>query len=326
MKIIMPSAGLGTRLRPHTYSKPKPMVSVAGKPVLGHILDKLVQLHPEELVFITGYLGEQIEDYVRSNYSIPSRFVEQKERKGQSHAIYLAKDAIDQPVLIVFVDTIFEADLGRLQDLTTDGAIFVREVEDPSRFGVVQLKNGLITRLVEKPKEYVSNLAVAGIYYIKAWKLFLECLEDQIQHDEPVNGEWFLADALQKMIDRGAKLEPLPLNVWEDAGQKDAVLQCNRYLLAQMGAGQVECRDRSIIIPPVYIGTGVEIVDSVVGPNVSLGEGTRVQRCLLEDCVVGDGSVLENVVMRDSIIGSNAIVRGSFRELNVGDDSEVVSD
>ncbi|MCL5026117.1 MAG: sugar phosphate nucleotidyltransferase [Chloroflexi bacterium] len=282
MKVIIPAAGLGTRLRPHTYSKPKPLVNVAGKPVLGHILDKLAQVHPEEIIFITGYLGEQIEDYVRRNYCFPARFIEQTERRGQSHAIYLAREAIDQPVLIVFVDTIFEADLSQLESLAGDGAIYVSEVEDPTRFGVVQLKDGLVSRLVEKPKQYVSNLAVVGIYYLRNWEMLLQAIDDQMAQDEPTNGEYFLADALQRMIDRGARLQALPVSVWEDCGKREAVLQCNRYLLSVAPPQEVRL-NHSIIVPPVSIAPTAEVINSIVGPYVTIGENARVENCVLQD-------------------------------------------
>ena len=322
MKVIIPLAGLGTRLRPHTYSKPKPLVNVAGKPVLGHILDKLVGLHPEEIIFITGYLGDQIEDYVRRHYAFPARFIEQSERRGQSDAIYLAREAIDQPVLIIFVDTIFEADLPALERLTTDGALYVKEVEDPSRFGVVQMREGLITRLVEKPKHYVSNLAVIGVYYLRNWKMLFQAIEEQMAQESPTNGEYFLADALQRMIDRGARLQVLPVSVWEDCGTPEAVLQCNRYLLAQASSQEIRL-NHSIVIPPVFIAPTAEVSNSIVGPYVTIGDNTRIDNSILRDCIVNDGSFLENVVLRDSLIGSHATVRGAYRRLNMGDSSEI---
>jgi glucose-1-phosphate thymidylyltransferase len=205
MKVIVPLAGFGTRLRPHTYTRPKPLVSVAGKPVLGHILDKLTALPIEEIIFVVGYLGDQIRDYVGANYHFPARYVEQRELKGQAHAIYLAKDYISGPVLIVFVDTIFDADLKALPQESADGIIYVKEVDDPRRFGVVITENGVITKLVEKPATPVSNLAVIGVYYVKDSQLMLDCIAELIRKDIKTQGEYFLADAFQLMIDRGTR-------------------------------------------------------------------------------------------------------------------------
>ncbi len=323
MKVIIPAAGLGTRLRPHTYSKPKPLVNVAGKPVLGHIMDKLVQLHPDELIFITGYLGDQIEDYVRKYYDVPSRFVEQKERRGQSHAIWLAREAIDQPVLIVFVDTIFEADLSDLDTLQSDGIITVAEVDDPSRFGVVKIENGYVTRLVEKPKEYISNLAVVGVYYLRDWQMLLRAIEDQMTNDQPLKGEYFIADALQKMINWGARLEARPVSVWEDCGQRDAILKCNRYLLSKQPLQEYSVSN-STVVPPVNIAPSARVINSVVGPYVTIGENARVEGCVLEDCIINEGAMLRHVVLKDSLVGSNATVREAPQRLDVGDCSEVL--
>jgi glucose-1-phosphate thymidylyltransferase len=196
MKVIIPLAGFGKRLRPHTYTKPKPLVNVAGKPVLGHILDRLNNLDIEEIIFIVGYLGEQIEEYVEATYKFHTRYIEQNELLGQAHAIYLAKDHVREPVLIIFVDTIFEADLKALAELTADGAIYVKEVDDPRRFGVVTLQDGFITHFVEKPSTPVSNLAVTGVYYIKDAPMLFECIDELIARNIQTQGEYFLADAL----------------------------------------------------------------------------------------------------------------------------------
>ena len=202
MKVIIPLAGFGTRLRPHTWSKPKPLVNVAGKPVLGHILDKLVGLDVEEIVFVTGYLGEQIEAYVSSHYDFPARYVEQKELKGQAHALHLTRDHVEGPVLIIFVDTIFETDLGDLASAPGDGVLYVKRVEDPRRFGVVVLDNGWVTRLIEKPTSYEHNLAVIGVYYLRDSAWLMRAIDELIRLGTPKDGEYYLADALQLMVAR----------------------------------------------------------------------------------------------------------------------------
>jgi glucose-1-phosphate thymidylyltransferase len=322
MKVIIPLAGLGTRLRPHTYTRPKPLVPVAGKAVLGHVLDRIAPLNPQELIFITGYLGDQVESYVKAHYPYPARYVEQTERRGQSHAVQLARPYIDQPVLIVFVDTIFEADMSVLPNLQSDGAIYIKEVDDPARFGVVELRDGTIYRLVEKPKEFVSNLAVIGVYYLRNWQLLFECIEWQMANTPSTGGEYFLADALQLMINRGARLEALPVSVWEDCGTKDALLQTNRYLLG-VSTQPEPLLPTCTVIPPVSVAPTARVRHSVIGPYVSLGANTRVENCVLRDCIVGEGSELRDVALRNSLIGNNATVHGGVRSVNVGDASEI---
>jgi glucose-1-phosphate thymidylyltransferase len=323
MKAVIPTAGLGTRLRPHTLSRPKPLVVVAGKPVLGHVLDRLSALPIDEMIFITGYLGEQIEAYVNATYPFKTRFVEQKELKGQAHAIHLAREFIDEPFLIVFVDTIFEADLSMLEGLQTDGAIFVKEVKDPRRFGVAVVEDGVVTRLVEKPKEPVSNLAVVGVYYLKNWRLFNQCLDELIERGIKTLGEFYLADALQLMIERGATLSAFPVDVWEDTGTPEALLETNRYLLQKNCielAG--EMRD-SKIIPPVDAAPGCTIVNSIVGPNVSIASGAVVQNSIIRDSIVGEGAQVTGAVLADSIIGNYALIEWHPRRLNVSDYSQI---
>src|SRR5690606_29654510 len=192
MKVIIPTAGLGTRLRPHTYSKPKPLVNVAGKPVLGHILDTLSQLDIEELIFITGYLGNQIEDYVRENHDIPARFIEQTELKGQAHAIYLARELVSGPTLILYVDTIFEADLSKLNQIDADGVIYVKEVSDARRFGVTVIEQGYISKLIEKPDADISNLAMIGLYYVREAQDLMKAIEVMLDRNIQTKGEFYL--------------------------------------------------------------------------------------------------------------------------------------
>lgn len=341
MKAIIPLAGFGTRLRPHTYTKPKPLVNVAGKPVLGHILDKLLDLDIEEILFITGYLGDQIEQYVSTHYHFPARYVEQKELKGQAHAIWLAREHVQGPVLIIFVDTIFEADLKPLENVASDGVIYVKEVEDPRRFGVVTVEDGYITRFVEKPAEPVSNLAVIGVYYLKQSGLLFDCIDELIARDIQTKGEYFLADALQLMVERGARLDAWTVDVWEDCGTPEAVLHTNRYLLRKVE--HVEpATDSSIIVPPAYVdptarleksvvgpfvhvGAGCHIESSIVGPYVSLAEKAQVHRSIITDSVINKGAQIQDAMLTRSLIGEAARVRGNFESLNVGDSSQVDS-
>jgi len=322
MKVIIPLAGFGTRLRPHTYTKPKPLVNVAGKPVLGHILDKLHCLDLEEVVFIVGYLGEQIEHYVKNNYSFPARFIEQKELLGQAHALYLARDVLAGPLVIIFVDTIFDADLSLLAEEQADGVIYVKEVDDPRRFGVAVVRNGHVTQLIEKPDSMENNLAVIGLYYVKDAQFLMRCVGELIERDIRTKGEYFLADALQIMIDRGARFRAERVEVWEDCGKPETVLQTNRYLLKQSG-GHVGQLDNSVVIPPVYIADSAQVSESVIGPYVTIAEGSVVRRSIVEDSIINKGAFIEDAVLAQSLIGDNAVVRGTFDRLNVGDSSQI---
>lgn len=343
MKVVIPLAGFGKRLRPHTYTKPKPLVNVAGKAVLGHILDKLQGLDVEEIVFIVGWLGEQIEEYVSANYEFKAHYVEQKELLGQAHAIRLAREWVEGEVLIVFVDTIFEADLARLAALTSDGAIYVKGVNDPRRFGVVTLDSqGFITRFVEKPETPISNLAVIGVYFVKDALLLFECIDELIEKNIQTKGEYFLADALQLMVNRGSRFNAWTVDVWEDCGTRDAVLQTNRYLLEQVPHADSEQTENSIVIPPVHIapsakvvnsivgphvhiGASSVVIDSLVGPYVSLAEGSQVHTSIVRDTIINEESHIDEAMLSWSLVGRDALVRGTFERLNVGDSSEIDS-
>ncbi len=325
MKAVILLAGLGTRLRPHTYSKPKPLVPVAGKPVLGHILDSLDGLQIDETIFIVGYLGEQIEKYVVEHYpQMRARYVEQNEMKGQAHAIRLAKDFIDQEVLIIFGDTIWETDFERLARVQGDGLIYTKEVPDPRRFGVALLKDGFVTKFVEKPATPVSRLAVVGVYYFRNWRRLLNALDALIERNIQTKGEYFLADAMQLMIEDGAQLEAETIPVWEDCGTVPAILQTNRYLLTKQGS---HARDLpgSVILSPVYISDNARIVNSIIGPNVSISEDATVENSIVRDSIISEGAHIENRVLEGSLIGKDALVRGTFQRLNVGDSSEIDS-
>ncbi len=343
MKVIIPLAGFGKRLRPHTFTKPKPLVNVAGKAVLGHILDKLQGLDVEEIVFIVGWLGDQIEEYVSTHYDFKAHYVEQKELLGQAHAIRLAREWVDGEVLIIFVDTVFEADLASLATLPSDGVIYVKEVQDPRRFGVVTLNARMfITRFVEKPETPLSNLAVIGLYFVKDAPLLFACIDELIEKNIQTKGEYFLADALQLMVNRGCQLNAWTVEVWEDCGTRDAVLQTNRYLLAQVPHSDGANAENSIVIPPVYIhpsawvshsrvgphvhvGQDCVVDNSLVGPYVSLATGSQVRASIVKDSIINEESHIEEAMLSWSLVGRDALVRGAFERLNVGDSSEIDS-
>jgi glucose-1-phosphate thymidylyltransferase len=341
MHVIIPVAGFGTRLRPHTYTKPKPLVNVAGKPILGHILDRLTGLDVEKVIFVVGYLGDQIREYVDSNYNLPTRYVEQRELLGQAHAIGLAREHVTGPVLIAFVDTIFEADLRALEHTRGDGAIYVKEVDDPRRFGVVTLADGLIRRFVEKPSQPISNLAVIGLYYLKQHQMLFDCIEELQQRNLRTEGEFYLADALQLMVDRGTRLEARTVDVWQDCGTAQAVLQTNRYLLERNVYNSIR-PDGCIVAPPayiapdadvrnsvvgpyVYIGPKAHIHGAIVGPYVSVAAGASIEQSIVRDSIVNENANITSATMSHSLVGQNAMVRGSFERFNVGDSSEIDS-
>lgn len=323
MKAVILLAGLGTRLRPHTYSKPKPLVPVAGKPMLGHILDRLDGLSISETIFVVGYLGEQIEKYVAEQYpQIRARYVVQNEMKGQAHAIQLAREFIDQDVLIIFGDTIWETDFTRLGRVQADGLIYTKEVADPRRFGVALLENGFVTKFVEKPSTSVSNLAVVGVYYFRNWRGLMQAIDSVIERNIQSEGEYFLADAMQRMIENGARLEAETIPVWEDCGTIQAILKTNRYLLTKQG-NRAPTIDGSVVLSPVYISSSARIFNSIVGPYVSISEEAEVDSSIVRDCIISEGAHIENRVIEESLIGKDAFVRGTFQRLNVGDSSEI---
>ena len=322
MKVVLPLAGLGKRMRPHTWSKPKPLLNIAGKPVLGHVLDKLQPLDVEEVIFITGWLGNQIKEYVEANYDFASRYVVQEELKGQAHAIYLAKEFLSGPCMIIFVDTLFEADLGGLTDSFVDGVLYVKEVEDPRRFGVAVEKDGRVVRLIEKPDSFEHRRAIVGVYYVRDGASLIEAIDHLIERNIQTKGEFYLADALQVMIDRGARIVSRPVSVWEDCGKPETVLHTNRYLL-ESGHTQVVPVQNSVLIPPVYVAETANIENAVVGPYVTVGDGVRITGAIVRDAIIEEGSTVENITLENSLIGRDATIRGAFSQLNVGDDAVV---
>ncbi|MFQ5944757.1 MAG: sugar phosphate nucleotidyltransferase [Anaerolineae bacterium] len=322
MKVIIPMAGLGTRLRPHTHSRPKPLLSVAGKPVLGHILDRLSSLKVDEYIFVVGYLGEQIEAYVSQNYAFPAQFVVQEEPRGQAHAIHLARDLVDRPILIIFVDTIFEADLSGLADASADGLVFVKEVEDPSRFGIALLDEGRVVRFIEKPDEPISHLALIGMYYVRNSALLLRCVEELIRREIRTKEEYFLADAFQLMVEKGAELQPAAVRVWQDCGKPETLLETQRYLLEKEAGPTVEGED-SVIIPPVHLAPSVRLLRSIVGPYVSAADGSVIEDSIVRDSIINEGVEIQNVSLERSLVGAHAALKGVIRQVNVGDFSRV---
>ena len=321
MKAVIPVAGEGTRLRPHTHTVPKPLLRVAGKPILGHILDDVVELGIRDVVLIVGYRGQHIVDYVKTHYDLNVSFVEQGERLGLGHAIYLTKDHVgDEPVLVLLGDTIFKGDFARIVG-AGGNYLGVKEVPDPERFGVVEVEEGKIVNLVEKPAEPRSNLAIVGIYCVEDSRGLYDALETIITEDLRTRGEYQLTDALNLMIKRGIDLRAFEIEGWYDCGKAETLLETNRDLL-EMAGSQVTVSG-SIIIDPVNIGDDVTIEASVIGPYVSIAGKTVVRQSIIRNSILGSGALVEYALLDSSLIGDNAIVKGLFKKLNVGDSSEI---
>ncbi len=326
MNVIIPLAGFGTRLRPHTYSKPKPLINVAGKPVLGHILDRLIHQDLQEVVFVVGYLGDQIAQYVKSTYpAIKGHYVEQKELNGQAPAILLARELVQGPTVIVFVDTLADADMTHLSRENSDGVIYVKEVEDPRRFGVVKVdEQGYITNFIEKPADTSNRQAVIGMYYVKEILSLMSACSELIERMLKTRDEYFLADAFNLMIEKGAKLRPQTVDVWLDCGKAETVLETNRYLLEHGHDNSALWQnDGRVIIPPVHIHPSAKIERSVIGPYATIAEGCQIVDSVVSDSVVDAGAYVTHHVLANSLIGRDAVLLGRPWRFNVGDSSVV---
>lgn len=310
MKVILPVAGKGTRLLPITKQIPKPLLRVAGRPVLDYVVDKLEGLDVEELIFITGHLKEEVEAYVRGAYDLPSRFVEQAVQDGTAGAVNLARPYVAGPVLIVFVDTVFDADLSMVKSADVDGVVWVKQVEDYQRFGVVVTDDaGYMQRIVEKPSEPISRLANIGLYYIRDWKTLYDGIDWALGRPQ-LKGEWFLTDAFQYMIDHGRRLLTAEVAGWYDCGKVETVLETNRHLLEDGRSRRPSPQAGVEIVDPVYVAGGVTLEACEIGPNVSIEEGAVVRRSTLRDVIVGRRATIEGCSVDHTLIGDGAAVRG----------------
>lgn len=326
MKIIIPVAGIGSRLRPHTHTVPKVLIKVAGKTIIEHILDELLKLDHRfnEIIFVVGHLGDQIKKFINSKYKkkIKLSYVKQEQRKGVGHAIYLAKQYInDDPVFIILGDTILKANFNYIIK-SKNNYIGVKEVDDPRRFGIVFTdKNNNITKFIEKPERPVSNLAMVGIYLIQNFKALLSKLEYLIQNNIKTKGEFQITDALQLMLKGEEKFKTFKINKWLDCGKPETLLSTNRELLEEHSTKK---KFKTVIInPPVYISGSAFIKDSVIGPYVSIGDGAVIKSSIIQNSIIDDNAEINKLVLDNSIIGNDALVKGVFRHLNIGDSSEV---
>lgn len=309
MKVIIPLAGKGTRLIPLTRHIPKPLIRVAGRPVMDYVMDKLEGLDIEELIFITGHLKDQVEHYVRSHYRQPARFIEQKVQDGTAGAVGLAQPHIAGPVLIIFVDTLFDADLTLVNRADADGVIWAKEVEDYQRFGVVVTDaQGYMTKIVEKPSEPVSKLANIGLYYIRDWRLLFEGIA-WTKRQPPLKGEWFLTDAFQYMIDRGRRILTAEVGGWYDCGKIETLLETNLHLLKNGRSRRPPARPGVTVIDPVYVAAGAHLERCTIGPNVAIDDDAVIRHSTIRASLVGRAAQVVGSTVERSLIGDEAEVR-----------------
>jgi len=335
-KIVIPMAGWGTRMRPHTFSKPKPLVSVAGKTALEHLMDMFKTMpNPENLeyVFILGpFLGElQIPAFIQEHYpDIKAHYIVQHEMKGQSHAMWLAREYLHGPMQMVFSDTLIETDFSFLANETADSVAWVMPVPDPRRFGVAELgKDGYVTRFIEKPQTMENNLVIAGCYYFKEGKELIAAIEEQFKRNMTLKNEFFLADAMSIMIKKGTKIRVHEISTWLDTGTIEATLDTNKVLLDQLGSQIGKHTGSNVkIIEPVAIGEGAEISNSTIGPHASIGANCKIENSTITESILEAGCEIKDSALQRSLIGKQAKVKGRgdghLSQLNIGDNSEIL--
>lgn len=322
MRAIIPVAGVGTRLKPHTYTTPKVLLNVGGKPMLGHILDKLLEEGVSKATFVIGHLGDQIRHYVTKAYpSINAEFIVQEKMEGLGHAIYTAIPTFDDnEIFIILGDTVFDV---YLKDVfrNKQSALGVKKVDDPSRFGVAVLENGYIKKLIEKPTTPVSNLALVGLYYISNADALVKSLKTLVEKDIRTKGELQLTDALQIMLDNGEKVKTFDVDGWYDCGKPETLLSTNRFLLDKKSY----CKkyENAVINLPVFIADDAKIENSVIGPYTTIDKGCIIRESIIKNSIVGANSQVKKAMLDGSIIGNNTIVKGAFKRLNIGDSTEI---
>lgn len=327
MKAIIPVAGAGTKLRPHTYTQPKALIPVAGKTILSYIIEQLADAGVTEFILVVGYLGDKITDYARANYPhLNITIIHQNERKGLGHAVYLCKEAVQGDELIITLgDTICEY---HVEDLLArkESVLGIKKVDDPREFGVAETdESGTVTRVIEKPQIPRTNNALVGIYKIVNSALLFKCIEQVMQGCGSVEDEMGLTPALDCMIASGEHFGSLKVTNWFDCGKKETLLESNATLLKKWGSevNNQENFENTIIVPPVRIAAGCTISNAIIGPNVTIGEKTTIQYSIVKDSIVGSFTKLYDVVLNNSIIGSDTEIKGETRTLNIGDNTEI---
>lgn len=322
MRAIIPAAGFGTRLKPHTYSIPKVLLNVGGKPILGHIIDKLISVGIVKTTFVVGYLGEKIVEYVRKNYPLlNSSFVTQEIALGLGHAIHTAESTFDdEEIFIILGDTIFDVELHSVF-VKKVSSLGVKYVDDPSRFGVAVCEENKIIKLVEKPHTPISKLALVGLYYIRNSKLLIECLNELFEKDIKTKGEYQLTDALQLMIEKGEHFTTFQVDGWYDCGKSETLLSTNKFILQKQGTNRR--LNGSVIIDPVFIAESAVVQNSVIGPFTTIADNCKVNESIIKNSILSPDAVVEKSMLDNSIIGLNAVIKGNYKKLNAGDSSEI---
>ncbi len=330
MKIIIPMAGRGSRLRPHTLTTPKPLLPIAGKAIVQRLVEDIVNLYDgkvEEIGFVIGDFGKAVEQQLLTlaeSLGAKGHIFHQAEPLGTAHAIWMAQQLMDGEVIIAFADTLFRAHFKL--DRTKDGAIWVKSVQNPSAFGVVTLDaQGIIQELVEKPTEFVSDLAIIGIYYIREGSVLRAEIKHILDHDLREKGEYQLTNALENMKAKGAQFVPGTVDDWMDCGNKDAMIDTTQKILdydtrdgKSLVAIDLFVRNATVI-PPCHIGKGVRLENAIVGPNVSIGEGSTILNAIVSDSIIGEKTKVINTVMSHSMIGNHAHIEGARQNLDLGD-------
>ena len=329
-KVVIPMAGFGSRMRPHTWSKAKPLIGLAGKTVLDYVLLQFQTL-PEygnaEFVFIVGpHQLEQVKAYSERCYpEMMIHFVVQEEMRGQSDALYQAREYLTGPMLMCFSDTLLKADFSFLKAEADDGVAWVKPVPDPRRFGVARVdSSGRVVELIEKPEDISNNLAVVGCYYFKDGEALVSAIEEQVARNVTLKNEFFLVDAVNIMIERGLKMRIAEVEAWLDAGKPDATLETNRFYLSEGYDNSAEAEaayPAAAILPPVYIAPGAKIESSVIGPYVSIGDQCELKNVVISDAIIEANTKIENKVITASLIGKDVQVIGQVETLNIGDNS-----
>jgi glucose-1-phosphate thymidylyltransferase len=321
MKAVIPAAGIGKRLRPHTYSVPKALLNVAGKPILGHIVDNLMDMGIDELIPIIGYQGDCIRDYLEETYSIPMNFVVQEQQKGIAHAVSMTRDLADNSELVIVLgDTIIDADFVNMPS-AGEYVLGVHEVEDPQRFGICEVEDNVIRRIVEKPEQPKGNLALIGVYYFKNSTTLYQACAEIMKKGITTKGEFQITDALQMMVEKGIEFRPYTIGGWYDCGTVDKLLETNRVLLNNVSGERAG--KNVVIIAPCYISEDSKIENSVIGPHVTVAEGCEISSAVIKNSIINKGASLRNVVLESSVVGSFTEVDGHLGKLNVGDRSRI---
>ncbi len=327
MKAIIPVAGAGTRLRPLTYTQPKPLIPVAGKPIISYIIDKLVDVGIRDFVFVIGYLGEKIKNYVDQRYQHLNRsFVVQEERLGSAHAIWTAREQFKDTdeVLIFFGDTILDLDFQAVLDMPKS-CLAVKKVNDPRAFGVVEYgPDHTVRKVVEKPRIPKSDMAMVGFYKIREVKTLIEALDFNIQNNIRSYGEFPLTDALMRMIEKGVAFQTLVADNWFNCGKKEVLLETNALLLDREGyASDPPSYYNTIVIHPVSIGEHCQIANSIIGPHVTIGNNVSINHAIVRDSIIGNFASIREIILQKSVVGNDAAITGLRQSLNIGDNTEI---